>query len=93
MRQIDRLRRTYISVQQRYLFETIAVCVLPDHLHAIWSLPPGDADFPLRWNLIKSGFTRGLEGNAHRSASKVARRERGIRQRGYWDIRSVRKSI
>ena len=39
-------------------FETIAICVLPDHLHAIWSLPPGDTDFPLRWRLIKSGFSR-----------------------------------
>jgi putative transposase len=30
---------------------------LPDHLHAVWSLPQGDADFPLRWSLIKSGFS------------------------------------
>lgn len=85
VRHIDRLRRIYKSVQERQPFETIAICVLPDHLHAIWSLPPDDADFPLRWSLIKSGFTRGLPGEAPRTASKVARRERGLWQRRYWE--------
>jgi REP-associated tyrosine transposase len=85
LRHIDRLRRIYASVQQRYPFATIAICVLPDHLHAVWSLPPGDANFPLRWNVIKSGFTRGLVGAAPRSSSKIARRERGLWQRRYWE--------
>jgi len=56
VRDIERLQRVYTSIQDRYPFETIAICVLPDHLHAVWSLPQGDANFPLRWNLIKSGF-------------------------------------
>jgi REP element-mobilizing transposase RayT len=77
LRHIDRLRRIYASVQQRYPFETVAICVLPDHLHAVWSLPPGDANFSVRWNVIKGGFTRGLAGEAQRSYSKIARRERG----------------
>ena len=34
--------------------------VLTDHLHAIWSLPEGDADFAVRWRLIKATFSRGL---------------------------------
>jgi putative transposase len=85
VRQIDRLRRIYSSVQQRHPFETIAICVLPDHLHAIWSLPPGDAAFPLRWSLIKSGFTRGLATRFLPSASKIAKRERGFWQRRYWE--------
>ena len=85
LRHVDRLRRIYMSVQQRYPFETIAMCVLPDHLHAVWSLPPNDANFSLRWSVIKSGFTRGLAGDAQRSSSKVARRERGIWQRRYWE--------
>jgi putative transposase len=85
VRYIDRLRRIYASVQQRHPFETIAICVLPEHLHAIWSLPADDADFPLRWNMIKGGFSRGLPGDERRSASRVARRERGIWQRRYWE--------
>jgi REP-associated tyrosine transposase len=85
VRHVDRLRRIYVSVQERHPFETIAICVLPDHLHAVWSLPQGDADFPLRWNVIKGGFSRGLAGDERRSASRVARRERGIWQRRYWE--------
>jgi len=46
LREVDRLRDTYAAVQKRYPFETVAICVLPDHLHAIWSLPPDDANFP-----------------------------------------------
>jgi putative transposase len=82
--QIDRLRQVYRTVQQRRAFETIAICVLPDHVHALWALPEGDADFSIRWSLIKSGFSRGLEPNP-RSASKIGKREKGIWQRRYWE--------
>jgi len=34
---------------------------LPDHLHRIWQLPPGDDDYPKRWRLIKARFSRGVE--------------------------------
>ena len=59
--------------------------MLPDHLHAIWSLPEGDADFATRWSLIKSGFSRGLSASAARSPSKLGKREKGIWQRRYWE--------
>jgi putative transposase len=59
--------------------------VLPDHLHAVWCLPAGDADFPLRWSLIKSGFSRGLPCAATPTVSKTRKRERGIWQRRYWE--------
>jgi putative transposase len=83
-REIDRLRRIYRSVQESRPFETEAICILPAHLHAIWSLPPTDHDFATRWNLIKAGFSRGLP-TAPRSDSKIARREKGIWQRRYWE--------
>jgi putative transposase len=82
--QIDRLRQVYRTIQQRRPFETIAVCVLPDHVHALWALPEGDNDFSMRWSLIKSGFSRGLD-PMPRSASKVGKREKGIWQRRYWE--------
>lgn len=85
VRHIDRLRQIYSSIQQRFPFETIAICVLPDHLHALWSMPADDADFPLRWGLIKSGFSRGLPSDARRTQSKIAKREKGIWQRRYWE--------
>jgi putative transposase len=82
--EIERLRQSYRAVQQRRPFETVAVCVLPDHIHAVWALPEGDAHFSRRWSLIKSGFSRGLDAK-HRSASKVGKREKGIWQRRYWE--------
>jgi hypothetical protein len=64
-----RLNRQRSYVQQRRPFETVAICVLPDHIHAIWQLSPNDADFPLRWSLIKSGFSRGLAHDVPRTPS------------------------
>jgi putative transposase len=82
--EIERLRQIYRAVQQRRPFETIAICVLPDHVHALWALPENDEDFSTRWSLIKSGFSRGLDAKP-RSASKVGKREKGIWQRRYWE--------
>ena len=69
----------------RYPFETIAICILPDHLHAIWQLPQDDADFGFRWGLIKCHFSAGMAANGDRSASKMAKREKGIWQRRFWE--------
>jgi putative transposase len=82
---IGRLREVYVRVQREHSFETVAICVLPDHLHAVWTLPTDDADFSLRWNLIKAGFSRGLAASIQRSASKVVKREKGIWQRRFWE--------
>ena len=85
IREIERLWRAFASAQQRSPFQTIAICVLPDHLHALWQLPESDANYALRWSLIKSGFSRGLPAVTARSASKIAKREKGIWQRRYWE--------
>ncbi|MDB5630744.1 MAG: hypothetical protein JWQ51_3084 [Tardiphaga sp.] len=83
--QIDKLRRSYAAVSQTNAFETLAICVLPDHLHAIWALPEGDADFSSRWNRIKSGFSRRLSAIDTLSPSQIAKREKGIWQRRFWE--------
>jgi putative transposase len=57
---------------------------MPDHLHAVWTLPEEDADYSLRWRLIKSRFSRGLPKGRLRP-SQEARQERGIWQRRYWE--------
>jgi putative transposase len=59
--------------------------VLPDHLHAIWRLPEGDADFPLRWSLIKAAFSRAIPKIEVIGRSRKMKRERGIWQRRYWE--------
>jgi putative transposase len=82
--EIDRLRRSYRIVRERRPFETIAICILPDHIHALWALPENDNDFATRRSLIKSGFSRGIDARP-RSNSKSSRREKGIWQRRYWE--------
>jgi putative transposase len=83
--EIDRFRHCYRIAQKSHPFETIAICLLPDHLHALWAMPEGDEDFSKRWSLIKSGFSRGLHPSHSRSASKISKREKGIWQRRYWE--------
>lgn len=55
--QADTLRAAFSRVAKRHLFETAEICILPDHLHCLWRLPPDDQDFPLRWRLIKTAFS------------------------------------
>ncbi|MGH8497476.1 MAG: REP-associated tyrosine transposase [Methylococcales bacterium] len=50
---VDVLRIAYKRIMAEKLFTTDAIVVLPDHLHCIWRLPEGDADFPERWREIK----------------------------------------
>jgi putative transposase len=64
----------------------LAYCMLPDHLHAIWRLPDDDACFGLRWGIIKRAFSRELSAG-RRSDSKLAKREKGIWQRRFWEHR------
>ncbi|OQK17959.1 transposase [Methyloprofundus sedimenti] len=81
---IDRLRSAFRLCLLRYPFEIEAIVVLPDHLHTIWRLPEGDADFSKRWMVIKRKFSSGLPSTAV-SQSKVKKREKGIWQRRFWE--------
>ena len=82
---IDLLRAAFRSVRERHPFTLDAVVVLPDHLHAVWTLPEGDADFALRRRLIKTMFSRGLLSGERISPSRMRKGERGIWQRRYWE--------
>jgi putative transposase len=79
------LREAVAATRQSRAFTIDAFVVLPDHLHAIWTLPPGDSDFATRWRLIKNRFARSLPKNERLSAVRVARNERGIWQRRFWE--------
>jgi putative transposase len=41
-------------------FHVDAWVVLPDHAHAIWTLPPGDHDCASRWRALKIAFSKAL---------------------------------
>ncbi len=79
------LREAVAATRQSHPFTIEAFVVLPDHLHAIWQLPPDDSDFSTRWRLIKNWFARALPRQERLSAVRVARNERGIWQRRFWE--------
>jgi putative transposase len=79
------LRHAMRVTQRERPFRVEAVVVLPDHLHAVLTLPPGDSDFPTRWRLIKARFSRALPPGERVSRSRAGKRERGIWQRRYWE--------
>lgn len=81
---IDHLRSAFSSVEEDQPFETIAMVVLPDHLHMVMQLPQNNSDYPARWKAIKSRFTRALvkEGVP---LSKNSKGEYNLWQRRYWE--------
>ncbi len=78
----DKLR----ECREAWPFEIDAIVLLPDHLHAIWTLPRGDSDYGQRWAWIKKEFTKAwlAAGGAEQPVSEV-RRDRG--DRGVWQPR------
>ncbi len=85
MRHIDLLRESVRVVRAAHPFIIHAWVVLPEHLHCIIELPIGDADFALRWRLIKSHFSKSLPKTELLSATRLRRGERGIWQRRFWE--------
>ena len=82
---VDVLRQAIKKTKLAHSFDINAIVILPDHLHTIWTLPDSDADFPKRWRLIKSTFSRVLSTTEQISKSRINKGERGIWQRRYWE--------
>jgi len=91
---IDALRAAYASVVAEHPLRTEAIVVMPDHLHAVWTLPDGESDFSVRWKKIKTrvskavagvGSDGGLAPTLRVSASKRAKGEVGLWQRRFWE--------
>jgi len=81
---VDLLRSVFRRVQGERPFKIVAMVVLPDHLHAIWALPAGDADYSGRWRAIKAGFTRDLVAGG----MPLVRKDKGeydLWQRRFWE--------
>ena len=81
---VDVLRQVIHDVRQRQPFVIDAAVILPDHLHTLWTLPDGDADFSGRWRAIKAGFSRELT----RGGVPLIRDRRGeydLWQRRFWE--------
>jgi putative transposase len=85
----DCLRHAWRTVRERRPFELVALCLLPNHLHCIWRLPPDDADFSTRWASIKAIFTREYlqcgGTDAVRNPSHLRRQDAAVWQRRFWE--------
>ena len=82
---IDKLRAATQKTKRNFPFRIDAFVVLPDHIHAIWTLPDDDHDFSLRWRLIKNHFSKNMPKTEFRDNVKQAKGERGIWQRRFWE--------
>jgi putative transposase len=85
VRHIDDLREAIRITMRDHPFTIDAMVVLPDHLHCLWQMRPGDVDFPNRWRLIKARFSRCVARGERISVSRQRKGERGIWQRRYWE--------
>lgn len=83
------LREAIEAVRAEHPFTIDAWVLLPDHLHTVWTLPPGDAGFALRWGMIKRHVSRAcrdlLPPDAMQSESRQARGEISFWQRRFWE--------
>ena len=85
-REVETLRHAVRMTRADRPFDIDAWVVLPDHMHCIWTLPEGDADYSTRWGAIKARFTRAVGYNPTlRSASKFKKGEAGLWQRRFWE--------
>ena len=85
----DLLGNVIRDCQAKWPFEINAIVLLPDHLHTLWTLPPGDSNYSARWNIIKKFFTKGFlaSGGPDRtvSAGKLHEGRKGVWQRRFWE--------
>jgi putative transposase len=83
------LHTAWEHVQRYHPFRAEAVCLLPDHLHCIWTLPANDVDFSRRWRIMKGIFSKqylvagGRE--AIRNSSRKRKGEAALWQRRFWE--------
>jgi len=84
LREIHLLRSAVSRTLRERPVTVNAWVVLPDHMHCIWTMPPGDHDYSTRWRIIKARFSHGLPKGPLR-ASDLKRKERGIWNRRFWE--------
>ena len=81
---IASLRSAFRVTRSERPFTIDAIVVLPDHLHAILTLPHDNSDFPGRWRRLKSLFTRRVVADGIPVESN-AKGEHMLWQRQFWE--------
>lgn len=81
---VGELRQAFRIARRERPFDIDAIVILPDHLHVIFTLPPGDADFSGRWRRIKGYFSNRLIASGT-AAARFRNGELALWQRRYWE--------
>ncbi|HPG38781.1 MAG TPA: transposase [bacterium] len=83
------LKEVWKSVQTKYPFTLDAFCLLPDHLHCMWTLPENDSQYSKRWNLIKGLFSKKYQPEINdyikKCDSRIKKQEATFWQRRFWE--------
>lgn len=82
---IEDLRKSVRDVRREHSFHIEAWVVLPEHLHAIWTLPLEDVDYSTRWKRIKRQFTYYRLVEAGVTVKKNRRGEYDLWQNRFWE--------
>ncbi|TAK64947.1 transposase [Methylobacter sp.] len=82
--QIDLLREAVQRTRLAKPFMIEAWVVLPEHMHTIWTLPPGDSDYSTRWRSIKGYFSHQLA-KSTLIPGRNAKGEYDFWQRRFWE--------
>jgi putative transposase len=77
------LHSAHRVVRATHPFHVEAMVILPDNLHAVWSLPPEDAEYSTRLSLLKRHVSQRVRHLL--SASRHKRRELALWQRRFWE--------
>jgi len=86
VRHIEPLREAVKCTRADRPFHIDAWVVLPDHMDCVITLAPGDDDFPNRIKAMKLRFVQALPPTEGRSSIRMAKGERGIWQRRFWEL-------
>jgi putative transposase len=83
------LRTAFRGEIARRPFYIDDIVIMPEHIHAIWTLPPDDADYSIRWRNIKRSFTATIPPEQRPAvfASRQHKHEQAIWQRRFWEHR------
>lgn len=82
---IETLRRAMRYTLSHHPMRIDAMVVLPGTIHALWTLPAGDRDYPNRIGMLKARFSRAMPMPPHRTLKQIQRGEKGIWERRYWE--------
>ena len=83
------LHSAWVTIQDRFPFETEPVCLLPEYVHCICRSPEGDSNYSICWKEIKRLFTRDYWNQVRPgellNKSHQKQREAAIWQRRFWE--------